>query len=120
MDLKNLTDKAKELIDKRGGSDSLKEDAGELKDIASSDESLVDKAKDAVEAIKDPGADDVSATAPPPTDAPEPAPVEADRKRGGGGREKRGKQGHGGHGRGGQGRRGRGGRGGGGDGDPAV
>ena len=67
MDLKNLTDKAKELIDKRGGSDSLKEDAGELKDIASSEGSLADKAKDAVEAIKDPGADDVAeAPAPPP------------------------------------------------------
>src|SRR3954466_13564763 len=38
VDLKNLTDKAKELIDKRGGTDSLKEDAGELKDIASKDE----------------------------------------------------------------------------------
>ena len=71
MDLKNLTDKAKELIDKRGGSDSFKEDADELKDIASSDESLVDKAKDAVEAIKDPGADAVAeAPAPPPTEAP--------------------------------------------------
>ena len=71
MDLKNLADKAKELIDKRGGSDSLKEDAGELKDIASSEGSLADKAKDAVEAIKDPGADDVAdAPALPPTEAP--------------------------------------------------
>ena len=34
MDLKNLQRKAKQLIDKRGGNESLKEDAQELKDIA--------------------------------------------------------------------------------------
>ena len=34
MNLKSLQDKAKQLIDKRGGTDSLKEDAQELKDIA--------------------------------------------------------------------------------------
>ena len=117
MDLKNLTDKAKELIDRRGGTDSLKEDAGELKDIASSNESLVDKAKDAVEAIKDPGADEVSATAPAPPDARAPEAAPAERERGGPG--KRGKHGGGGQGRPRRGGRGRGRRGGG-DGDPAV
>jgi hypothetical protein len=56
VDLKNLAGRAKKLIDSRGGTESLKEDAKELKDIATKDESLADKAKDAVEAIKDPGA----------------------------------------------------------------
>ncbi len=51
-----VTDQAKKLIDERGGMDALKEDAEELKDIATGEGSLTDKAKDAVEAIKDPGA----------------------------------------------------------------
>jgi len=55
MDLSKLTDQAKELIDERGGMDSLKEDAMELKDIATGEGSLTDKAKEAVEALKDPG-----------------------------------------------------------------
>jgi hypothetical protein len=56
MDLGKLAEKARGLIDKRGGAEGLKEDATELKDIAGKDESLLDKAKDAGEAIKDPGA----------------------------------------------------------------
>jgi hypothetical protein len=56
MDLKRITDKAKELVEKRGGTDSLKEDASELKDIASGEGGLTDKAKAAAEAVKDPGA----------------------------------------------------------------
>ncbi|HEY6069430.1 MAG TPA: hypothetical protein VIU81_12125 [Gaiellaceae bacterium] len=56
MDFNKLKDKAKSMIDKRGGMESVKEDAGELKDIAGKDESLTEKGKDAVEAIKDPGA----------------------------------------------------------------
>jgi hypothetical protein len=43
-------------VDKRGGSDALKEDAEELKDIAAGKGSLKDKAKAAGQAIKDPGA----------------------------------------------------------------
>ncbi|MGD9694860.1 MAG: hypothetical protein AB7V42_04260 [Thermoleophilia bacterium] len=53
--LDKITDKAKELLESRGGLDALKEDAAELKDIATGDGSLTDKAKDALEAIKDPG-----------------------------------------------------------------
>ena len=34
MDFKSLQRKAKQLIDRRGGTDSLKADAQELKDIA--------------------------------------------------------------------------------------
>lgn len=56
MNLKGLQRKAKQLIDKRGGTDSLREDAEELKDIAKSPGSFADKAKRAADALKDPGA----------------------------------------------------------------
>ena len=55
MDFDKLVDEAKELVEDRGGVDSLKEDAEELKDIATRDGSVVDKAKAAAEAIEDPG-----------------------------------------------------------------
>ena len=55
MDLGKLTDEAKKLIDERGGVDALKDDAMELKDIATGEGGLTDKAKAAVEAVKDPG-----------------------------------------------------------------
>ena len=45
MDLKSLQRKAKQLIDRRGGTDSLKADAEELKDIAKGPGSVTDKAK---------------------------------------------------------------------------
>jgi len=54
MDMKNLVDRAKDLVEER--KDGLNEDIAELKDIAQGEGSLLDKAKDAVEAIKDPGA----------------------------------------------------------------
>jgi hypothetical protein len=43
MDLKSLQRKAKQLIDRRGGTDSLKADAEELKDIAKGPGSVADK-----------------------------------------------------------------------------
>lgn len=55
MDLNKLKAKAEDLINKRGGTDALKEDAEELKDIATGKGSMSDKAKAAAEAIKDPG-----------------------------------------------------------------
>jgi hypothetical protein len=55
VNLKRLTDRAKKIVDKRGGTDALKDDADELKDIAKSKGSLKDKAKAAGGAIKDPG-----------------------------------------------------------------
>jgi hypothetical protein len=55
MNLSSLTDKAKGLIKQRGGTESLKQDAEELKDIASSKGSSSEKAKAAFEAVKDPG-----------------------------------------------------------------
>lgn len=56
MDFKKLADKAKDTIDKRGGMDSLKADAEELKRVAKGKGSLTDKAKAAAQALKDPGA----------------------------------------------------------------
>ena len=44
------------MVNKRGGTGALKEDAEELKDIATGKGSLKTKAKAAGEAIKDPGA----------------------------------------------------------------
>jgi alcohol dehydrogenase class IV len=55
MDFKKLADKAKDTIDKRGGVDSLKTDAEELKKVAKGGGSLADKAKAAAAAIKEPG-----------------------------------------------------------------
>jgi hypothetical protein len=56
VNLRRLTDQAKNLVNKRGGTGALKEDAEELKDIAAGKGSLKDKAKAAGEAVKDPGA----------------------------------------------------------------
>ena len=56
MDFKGLSQRAKRLIDKRGGTDSLKKDAAELRDIARGPGSVSDKAKAAADALKDPGA----------------------------------------------------------------
>jgi hypothetical protein len=64
MNLGKLAGDAKKLIDKRGGMESVKEDAMELKNIASEKGSMTDKAKDAAEALKDPGAPGNSTTPP--------------------------------------------------------
>jgi hypothetical protein len=56
MDFKRLTDRAKRMVDKRGGPESVKEDAGELKGIFKGGGSFTDKAKAAAEAVKEPGA----------------------------------------------------------------
>jgi len=55
MDFKKLAAKAKDTIDKRGGMDSLKADAEELKKVAKGRGSLTDKAKAAAAAVKEPG-----------------------------------------------------------------
>jgi hypothetical protein len=55
VNFRRLTDQAKKLVEKRGGTDTLKEDAEELKDIAKGEGSLKDKAKAAGEAVKEPG-----------------------------------------------------------------
>ena len=56
MNFDNLTEQAKKIVEDRGGVDALKDDAAELKDIATGQGSLTDKAKAAVAAVKDPGA----------------------------------------------------------------
>jgi hypothetical protein len=56
MRLNDLVNKARQVVHKRGGTDALKEDAQELKDIASGKGSAQDKAKRAAEALKEPGA----------------------------------------------------------------
>jgi len=56
VNFKRLADRAKAVVDKRGGTDALKQDAEELREIAKGRGSLKDKAKAATDAIKDPGA----------------------------------------------------------------
>lgn len=56
MNFGKLADQAKQLIDKRGGMESVKEDAVELKNIAGEKASLAKKVKEAGAALKDPGA----------------------------------------------------------------
>jgi cell division septum initiation protein DivIVA len=56
MDLKRFTRMAKDVVDKRGGNKALKEDAAELKDIATGPGSMSEKAKRAADAVKEPGA----------------------------------------------------------------
>jgi hypothetical protein len=75
MDLKKIADEAKGLLDKRGGTEGVEEDLGELKDIAARDGSLVDKAKAAAEAIKDPGDDGPDGQQPAATEKPAGEPV---------------------------------------------
>jgi hypothetical protein len=53
--LSDLTERAKAMFSKRGGADAAKADAQELKDVAQSEGSTSDKAKEAGEALKDPG-----------------------------------------------------------------
>jgi hypothetical protein len=69
MNLKSLQHRVKQLIGRRGGTESLKEDAEELKDIATGPGSIGDKAKRAGEAVKEPGAKEPDE---PATDAPTP------------------------------------------------
>jgi hypothetical protein len=72
MDFKRLSEQAKRLINRRGGTKSLKEDADELRDIARGEGSLSDKAKAAAEAVKEPGAK--APDAPPPAAPPDAPP----------------------------------------------
>ena len=103
MDFKRLSSRAKDLVDKRGGTESLKQDAEQLREIAKGSGSLGDKAKAAVGAIKDPGG--ASGTASAAEAASEPEVARAEEKVEG---EHRGKHAGGGHGRGGHGRGGKG------------
>jgi hypothetical protein len=55
MDFSKIKDRAKGIIQKRGGTPALKQDAAELKDIATSRGSATDKAREATKALKEPG-----------------------------------------------------------------
>jgi hypothetical protein len=77
VDFRKLGDKAKELVQKRGGTDGLKQDAAELKEIATGKGSLSDKAKAAAEALKKPGGEaEGAAEAKPEAVTPKPALAE--------------------------------------------
>ena len=56
MDLNRIFRRAKKVVDDRGGTDALKEDAQELASVAKGKGSVADKAKAAADAVKDPGA----------------------------------------------------------------
>ena len=55
VNFKKLTDKAKDVVDKRGGTDALKADAKEVGEIFKGKGSLKEKAQKAKEAVSDPG-----------------------------------------------------------------
>jgi len=55
VDFGKLTRQVQGIVKKRGGMGALKDDAMELKDVATSKESWTEKAQDAVEAVEDPG-----------------------------------------------------------------
>jgi hypothetical protein len=69
VDFKKIAQQAKSVVDKRGGTESLKEDFDQLKTIAKGKGSISDKAKEAVEAIKRPGE---GSTPPPASPSPDP------------------------------------------------
>jgi hypothetical protein len=69
-----LAVQAKKTIDARGGTESLKEDAQELRDIARGQGSAKDKLRAAAHAIKTPGGSDAQAEGEPqpPQQPPQP------------------------------------------------
>ena len=56
VDFGKLAERAKKVVQERGGMASVKEDLGEMRDIARSDGSVTDKARQAAEALREPGA----------------------------------------------------------------
>jgi hypothetical protein len=56
MGLDDLIAKAKDVIEERGGTEALKEDALEVKEDLGREGGLTDKAKAVAEDLKDPGA----------------------------------------------------------------
>ncbi|HEX2128465.1 MAG TPA: hypothetical protein VHF58_04550 [Solirubrobacterales bacterium] len=109
MNLRDLAARAKEMVDRRGGTGALREDADELKRIAQGEGTMTDKAKAAADALKDPGGREAaseqaatSSDAPPAASA---SPAERERAAGKVKGEGRGKHGATGGGRRGQGKR---------------
>ena len=58
VDFKKLSTRAKDLVEKRGGPEGIKRDAGQLREIAKSKGTLSDKAKAAAAALKEAQAND--------------------------------------------------------------
>jgi hypothetical protein len=56
MGVDDIVDKAKGMLGGDRSADDLKEDAEEVKDDATSDASMTDKAKEGYKDVKDPGA----------------------------------------------------------------
>ena len=56
MDLNRLFRRAKKVVDDRGGTDALKKDAEEVREVMKGHGSTGDKVKAAADALKDPGA----------------------------------------------------------------
>ena len=54
MGLRDLTDKAKQVFEERGGSERLRQDGQALKGIARGEGSLSDKAKASMERLREP------------------------------------------------------------------
>jgi hypothetical protein len=61
----SLANKAREMFNKRGGTEAAKGDLQELKDIHARGGSMSDKAKAAVDALKEPGMKGPDRSAPP-------------------------------------------------------
>jgi hypothetical protein len=57
MDWKQIADRANQVVNQRGGAQSVKEDACKLKEIIQGQGTTEDKLKRAMEALRDPGAD---------------------------------------------------------------
>jgi hypothetical protein len=66
----SLANKAREMFNKRGGTEAAKGDLQELKDIQARGGSISDKAKAAVDAVKEPGMKDPDRSAPPEAETP--------------------------------------------------
>lgn len=58
-------DKAKHVVDERGGTEALKTDAAEVKEALTGEGSMKERATAALEAVKDPGAPGAEPPAPP-------------------------------------------------------
>ena len=78
VDFKKLSAQAKDLVEKRGGTEGLKKDASELREIAKGKGTLSDKAKAAAAALKESGArepaEPAAGVSPTPDSAPKPDP----------------------------------------------
>jgi len=71
MNLKRLTDRARQAIEERGGTERLKADAERLRDIAAGPGTAKQKAKEAGDALREPAP---AATRDTPTSAERPDP----------------------------------------------